>query len=87
MRRAPRRDIISNMHVAHVKNGRLTLDEPTDLPEGSTVPLEIADDWDDLDDEERAAMHREIAASIAERKAGTPTFSAEEVLAELGTRR
>jgi hypothetical protein len=61
------------MHVAQVKNGRLTLDEPTDLPEGSVVPLEIADDWDDLDEEERAALHRELAASIAEHKAGGPT--------------
>jgi len=77
---------MTNMHVAQVKNGRLTLDEPTDLPEGTKVPLEIADDWDDLDDEERAALHREIAASIAERKAGAPTYSAEEVLAELGSR-
>jgi hypothetical protein len=73
------------MH-ALVKNGHLTLSEPTDLPEGTEVPLEIADDWDYLD-EERAALHREIAASIAERKAGAPAFSAEEVLAELGTRR
>jgi hypothetical protein len=72
---------------AHVKNGRLVLDEPTDLPEGSVVPLEIANDWDELDDEERAALHREIAASIAERKSGAPTFAAEEVLAELGSRR
>jgi hypothetical protein len=72
---------------ARVENGRLKLDEPTDLPEGTVVPLEIADDWDDLDDEERAALHREIGASIAERKAGAPTFSAEEVLAELGSRR
>jgi hypothetical protein len=77
---------MTGMHVAHVKNGRLTLDEPTDLPEGSVVPLEIADDWDDLDDEERAALHRELAASIAERKAGEPPLSAEEVLAELGSR-
>jgi hypothetical protein len=74
------------MH-ALVKNGHLTLNEPTDLPEGTVVPLEIADDWDDLDEEERAALHREIAASIEERKAGAPTFSAEEVLAELGSRR
>jgi hypothetical protein len=73
--------------IAHVKNGRLVLDEPTDLAEGSAVPLEIADDWDELDDEERAALHGEIAASIAERKAGGPTFSAEEVLDELGSRR
>jgi hypothetical protein len=35
--------------VAHVKNGRLVLDEPTDLPEGNAVRLEIADDWYDLD--------------------------------------
>lgn len=73
------------MH-ALVKNGRLTLNEPTDLPEGTVVPLEIAD-WDELDEEERAVLHREIAASIAERKAGAPTFSAEELLAELGSRR
>lgn len=74
------------MHVAQVKNGRLMLDEPTDLPEGTKVPLELVDDWDDLDDEERAALHREIAASIAEREAGARTFSTEEVLAELGSR-
>lgn len=74
------------MHVAQVKNGRLTLDEPTDLPEGTQVPLEVADDWDDLDDDERAALHRELTASIAERKAGAPTSSAEEVLAELASR-
>jgi len=34
---------------ARVHNGRLTLDEPTDLPEGTEVPLEIAPDWDDLE--------------------------------------
>lgn len=72
---------------AQVKNGRLVLDEPTDLAEGSVVPLKIADDWDDLDDEERKALHREIEASITERKAGAPTFAAEEVLAELGSQR
>ena len=72
---------------ARVHNGRLKLDEPTDLPEGTEVPLEIAPDWDDLDDEDRALLHREIANSIAERTAGAPTFDAQEVLAELGTRR
>lgn len=73
------------MH-ALVKNGRLTLNEPTDLSEGTVVPLEIAD-WDELDDEERAALHSEVAVSIKERKAGAPTVPAEELLAELGTRR
>jgi hypothetical protein len=69
-----------------VHNGRLKLDEPTDLPEGAEVPLSISDDWDDLDDEERATLHHEIATSIRERRAEAPTFSAEEVLAELGSR-
>jgi hypothetical protein len=70
---------------ARVRNGRLILDEPTDLAEGSVVPLEITGAWDDLDDEERAALHRELATSISERKAGAATFNAAEVLGELGT--
>ncbi len=73
--------------IAQVKNGRLVLDEPTDLAEGSVVPLEIAADWDELDDEERAALHREIATSISERRAGVATVSAEELLAELDSTR
>jgi len=68
---------------ARVLNGRLRLDEPTDLPEGAEVPLEIADDWDDLDDTNRAALHQEITISILERTAGAPTYSVDEVLAEL----
>jgi hypothetical protein len=72
---------------AHVHNGRLVLDEPTDLPEGEVielVPLDaaLADGEDDLDDEERAALHAELAASIAEAKAGT-LVDADEVLADL----
>ena len=55
---------------ARVENGRLRLDEPTDLPEGTVVPLEIADDWDDLDDEERAALHAAIEQAERELDAG-----------------
>ncbi len=60
---------------AHVKNGRLVLDEPTDLPEGEVVYLQLADgivagETDDLDDAERAALRRELDASIAEADAG-----------------
>jgi hypothetical protein len=40
---------------AHVHNGRLVLDEPTDLPEGKVVFLQPVD-GDDMDDEERAAL-------------------------------
>jgi hypothetical protein len=74
------------MHVARVKNGRLTLDEPTDLPEGSVVPLEIADDWDDLGDEERAELHESLRASVEQLKAGE-TISVEQALAELRAHR
>jgi hypothetical protein len=72
---------------AHVHNGRLVLDEPTDLPEGEVielVPLDaaLADGEDDLDDEERAALHAELATSITEAKAGK-LIDADEVFAEL----
>jgi type II secretory pathway component PulL len=64
-----------NALVAHVKNGRLVLDEPTDLPEGQVielVPLDevLATEGDDLDDEERAALHRSIDESIEDEQAG-----------------
>ncbi len=43
---------------AHVHNGRLLLDEPTDLPEGTEVELMPVDD--DFDPEERARLLRAI---------------------------
>jgi len=68
---------------AHVKNGRLVLDEPTDLPEGAVVYLQRVDD--DLTDEERQELHRTIAQSIAEADAGE-TEDLREVIADLRTR-
>jgi hypothetical protein len=70
---------------ALVKNGRLTLDEPTDLPDGTVVPIEIADDWDDLDDEERAALHEAIREGFEDAKTGR-TIDAEQWAAELRSR-
>ena len=72
---------------AHVKNGRLLLDEPTDLPEGEVIELMPVDDVlaaddDHLDDEERSALHAELDASIAEAKGGK-LIDADVVLAEL----
>jgi hypothetical protein len=60
---------------AQVRNGRLLLDEPTELPEGEIVELVqlddvLADDCDDLDDEERAALDLELEASFAAEEAG-----------------
>ena len=70
---------------ALVRNGRLVLDAPTDLPEGSTVPLEIADDWDDLDDAERERLHQALDQAIASARAGH-TVDGDEVIRRLLSR-
>jgi hypothetical protein len=70
---------VLNVLKAHVHNGRLVLDEPTDLPEGEVIYLQPVSE-DDLDDEERAALHRELEASISE---PGDLIDANDVLAEL----
>ena len=67
---------------AIVKNGRLVLDEPTDLPEGTELELIIADGGDHLRDDERARMHTSISRGLADIKAGRVT-DIDEVLNEL----
>jgi hypothetical protein len=73
-----------------VENGRIQIDEPTDLPNGTElylVPaeqLEGMDHGSDLDGEERAALHRELEASMAEAEAGD-LVDFDVVLAELRT--
>jgi hypothetical protein len=44
---------------AQVKNGRLVLDEPTDLPEGREVELVVLDD-EEFDPEEKARLLQAI---------------------------
>jgi hypothetical protein len=48
---------------AQVRNGHLVLDEPTSLPEGTVLDLVVDDEGDNLDDEERAALHSDLAAA------------------------
>jgi hypothetical protein len=48
---------------AEVKDGRLLLDEPTTLPEGTILELVVDDDGDDLTGEERQALHEAIRRS------------------------
>jgi hypothetical protein len=57
---------------AHVHNGRLVLDEPTDLPEGEVVELVPVTEAElgDFDDEERAALYRALDEGIAAARAG-----------------
>jgi hypothetical protein len=69
---------------AHVKKGRLVLDEPTDLPEGTEVQVTIVDD-DEMRDEERARLHAALERSMAQAKAGKLT-DADEVIGRLLSR-
>jgi hypothetical protein len=56
---------------ARVKNGRLVLDEPTELPEGVEVELVPMDEIDDLDPTERARLYGFLAESIREHVPGS----------------
>lgn len=58
-----------NALKARVKDGRIVLDEPTDLPEGTVLTL-VAVEGDHESAEERAQIEAEIDAGIAEIKAG-----------------
>jgi hypothetical protein len=59
---------------AKVRNGRIILDEPADLPEGEVdlVPLDevFARGGDFLDKEERAALHRSVDQGIEDFERG-----------------
>ena len=71
---------------ARVRNGRLVLDEPTTLPEGTTLDLVADDEGDDLSAEERSALHGALSASWKSAEAGH-LQPASEVIDELRRRR
>ena len=54
---------------AKVRNGRIVLDEPTDLPEGKEVNIVLLDD-DGLDDESRRRLLDAIDQSLGEATTG-----------------
>ena len=70
---------------ARVKAGRLVLDEPTDLPEGTEVDLLPLDPGDWLDDEARAALHQALSDSDHDVKASR-LVDADAVLRQLRSR-
>ena len=55
---------------AHVREGRLVVDEPTDLPEGTEIDLLPLDPGDWLDESDRAALHEALRQSDADVAAG-----------------
>jgi hypothetical protein len=67
---------------AHVAKGRIVVDEPVDLPDGTQVQVEVVNDSDGLDDEDRARLHAAIERGQGEidRGEGIP---AEQLIAEL----
>jgi hypothetical protein len=70
---------------AHVKGGRLVLDEPTDLPEGTEVELVSVDDAD-FEPEERARLDAALELSMAQARAGK-LVDADDVIGKLLARR
>jgi hypothetical protein len=68
----------------HVESGRIIVDEPMDLPDGTEVEIAVADD-DDMTPEERAELDASIDRGLeqAARGEGIP---AEEMLRRLRAR-
>jgi hypothetical protein len=55
---------------ARVINGRLIMDEPTDVPEGTVLDLVVDDEGDELDEHERALLDEHLARSWASARQG-----------------
>ena len=66
---------------AHVRGGRVVLDEPTDLPDGTEIELTVVED-DDFEPEERARRDAALDAGIAAARADD-LVDADEVISEL----
>ena len=69
-----------------MEDGRLVLDEPTTLPEGTVVDLVADDERDDLTEQERSALHQMLSASWKSAEAGL-LQPASAILDELRQRR
>lgn len=67
---------------ARVRKGRLVLDEPTDLPDGTEIELLPLDPGDWLDEADRSALHEALRQSDADVAAGR-LVAAEDILREL----
>jgi hypothetical protein len=77
--------VIAMTLKARVKAGRLVVDEPTDLPEGTEIELLSLDPGDWLDEDDRAALHQALRDSDEDVKAGR-LVDADVILRELRSR-
>lgn len=71
---------------ARVQNGRIVLDEPTTLRDGTVIDLVADDEGDDLTDEERRVLHEALSASMKSAETGQLRPAAE-ILNELRRKR
>jgi hypothetical protein len=71
---------------ATVHNGRLIVDEETQLPEGTVLDLVIDDEGDDLDEAQRRALDAVISESLRQAERGE-VAPAEDILGRLRARR
>ncbi|HWU86857.1 MAG TPA: hypothetical protein VN253_06265 [Kofleriaceae bacterium] len=60
---------------AQVKNGRIMLDEPTNLPDGAEIEVIVIDD--ELSAEERAELHASLDRALDDSEAGRGVDAAE----------
>ena len=65
---------------AHVRNGRVVVDEPTDLPDGANVELLVLDAAPDMDERERTASEESMNRGVAQADRGE-LYSVDDVLA------
>lgn len=77
-----------NLHLlkGRVTDGRLVIDAPVQLPEGTQVDVAIVDPGDNLDAVERAHLDNVLAQSWAQARAGQ-TRPANELLDRLRRKR
>lgn len=67
---------------ARVRDGRLVVNEPSDLPDGTEIELLPLDPGDWLDEVDRAALHEALRQSETDIVSGR-LIDAEEILKEL----
>jgi len=71
---------------ARVQNGRIVVEEPTDLPEGTVLELVPGVEVDDLPDDDREKLHAAIRRGLEQGRRGEAR-PIQEALADLRTPR
>jgi hypothetical protein len=77
---------MANALRARVQNGRIVLDEPTDLPDGTVLELVPGVELDDLADDDREKLHAAIRRGLEQGRAGEAR-PIDEALADIRSRR